>query len=156
MTNRNGIDQIYRVPFGGGQPVLMVEGGGLPLESWDGGSLYYVCGPSRRAQIGAGIGHSAQSLCVRPLTGGVKTEVIDPITDGTFAIGREGVYYIGKRTADGVFALEFFDSATSRSRQLGIVREPGMGLSVSPDGSIAYTVRTVAALSDLRLVEPLR
>jgi len=49
-----------------------------------------------------------------------------------------------------------FWSASSKSRLLATVRGVGLGLSVSPDGSIAYTVDAKDRTGDLRLVEHFR
>jgi eukaryotic-like serine/threonine-protein kinase len=140
-------NKSYRIAFAGGTPVQVTDNGGLPCESWDGKSLYYVKTGSDRG-----------ALFVRALDGGPEKHVLDFVGfpsgfNGQYAIAREGIYYIGGPNPDGTFTLNFLDPATSRSRLLAKLPRIGLGLSVSPDGAIAYTVASTARSGDLRLVE---
>jgi Tol biopolymer transport system component/DNA-binding winged helix-turn-helix (wHTH) protein len=139
-TRDKGIDRIFRIPFGGGEPELRIEGGSLPCESWDGASLYYV----RSAHLYTRALNSARETKVADLEPGIAN----------FAIAHDGIYYFGPPNAAGNLALVSYDPSMRKSRQLASVENNiGLGLSVSVDGSIAYVLHSFNTRADLRLAE---
>jgi hypothetical protein len=144
------------MPSSGGDAVLVTSGPGTsPQESLDGAYLYYVetlDPPS--------------SLWRVPVSGGTPVRVLDGVVLGNYAVLSGGIYYIDRRSDEGVHyfdlpsaeaRLQYFDFATRRStivaRSLGAVDTP---LAASPDGRTILFPRRDSSVDDLMLVENLR
>jgi Tol biopolymer transport system component/predicted Ser/Thr protein kinase len=144
-SNRGGKNEIWKMPFQGGQAVQVTDSGGyVAFESWDGKTLYYLKFPS-------------SLLFAKPLAGGPERQVVpDTICGRGFYPVENGVYYLGR--GDGqVCALKFYDQAIGRSRVLATVeRGVGMGLTVSPDRKTVLFSLVRKAGSDLMLIENFR
>jgi Tol biopolymer transport system component len=136
--------QIWKMPIQGGSPVQITKHAGIaPQESADGQYLYYC-----KFEQGG--------LWRLPLEGGEETEVLKDV--GGFgwpdwALSPDGIYFLkfGKFTD---VSIEFSEFATGKAHRLWTLqKEPGWGLSLSPDGKSIVYVQDEFAQSNLMLVK---
>ena len=149
-SNRSGSWQVWKRTVDGGQPVPVTNNGGFAaLESPDGKSVYYTK-------------FSAKGIWQVPVDGGQESEVVDePPGDywGYFAIGRDGLYFVGDTGTSGkhVPGFKFFDFSTRKITVMGDMEKPpyqaAPGLSVSPDGEYLLYVQLDDARTSLMLAE---
>ena len=125
-STRTGRAEIWRVPASGGaEEQVTTDGGMFAEESLDGRILYYL--ESDRGPLHAMV-----------LSRGTPRVVI--ACTSAFAVARKGIVYRscggsdeGDRSAQ---ALLYWDAATGRSREIGMIGAGGLqGLSVLPDDS---------------------
>ena len=137
------------MPAEGGEPVQVTDQGGyVAFESFDGRTLYYTKTGRR---------FTSSPLFARPVSGGPERQVLDAVYDRAFAVAQGGIYYIEQAGEDRKCPLMFFELSSGRSRLLTKIEgDPGLGLSVSPDGGqLLYSLATLAN-ADLVLVENFR
>jgi hypothetical protein len=142
---RTGSNEIWRVPFTGGQSEQVTTRGGFTAyESVDGKSLFYTKA-----------GHGP--LFARQLSGGDEREVLPYISYRAFSPVVDGIYYIGRRSDAGYYPLEFFQFSSAASKLLAKI-EGGLqiGLSVSPDRKTILFTKTVSVGADLMMIENFR
>jgi len=147
-ATRDGRDEIYRVPFEGGEPERITYAGGwVALES--GESIYYS-----KANTDCGI-----PLYRKPIRGGPEEKVLDAICGRAFFPNESGVYFSSGATQSGI-AVQFFDPRTNRTREVarmpGQYSRPEVHLSASPDGKAFVISASRSAGADLYLVENFR
>jgi hypothetical protein len=70
----------------------------------------------------------------------------------------DGIYYIGHRSDEGYYPLEFFQFSSAASRLLTKIESNSAvdtvgGLSVSPDRKTILFSRSVSAGADLMMIE---
>jgi len=144
-SKRTGQYEGWKVPAAGGEAVRITRNGGGPaVESPDGKSIYYIKGD-----------YYSGSLWRMPLNGGGETQVLPSVNLRTFALVKEGIYFISESKPDGKSSIEFLNLETGQIKSVIPVSRPSVGLSLSPDGrSLLFTQGDEA--SDLMLVENFR
>jgi Tol biopolymer transport system component len=152
-SGRTGRTEIWRIPADGGKAVQITEhGGGNPLVSPDGKTLYYVRNDSS----------SSASLFGRPVAGGPEQQVLASMSTSQHAYFPvdDGIYYLCVPDVKRPTAIEirFFKLATRTSKTLTRFESTGLpSLTVSPDRkTILYTATPLSAGSDLMLIENFR
>ena len=141
-SDRTGAFEIWRIPFRGGSPEQVTTRGGFnAYESADGKSLYYTK-------------EDSGPLFAKRLPGGEEHQLLPYIYLRSFFPEDDGIYYIGRRTDEGYYPLEFFQFSNSVSRVLAKI-EGGVfvGLSVSPDRKTILFSKTIAFGADLMMIE---
>jgi serine/threonine protein kinase len=148
-SNRTGVFEVWRVPAEGGEAVQVTrQGGRLAFESMDGKYVYY-CKDS-----GPGIWRV-------PVDGGEELKILDSFHSenfGDWAVVNDGLYFINPEAKDGV-AMEFFDFATRKVRQVGKLGKVDIGpicIAVSPDRTQILYVQADQSGEDIMLVENFR
>jgi hypothetical protein len=116
----------------------------MPSESVDGKNLFYI------ESYGSG------SIWSLPVAGGEERQVLSNVaSDGTmYAVGKSGIYFIGKRPGAAVQQLALLSFASGEIRALADIARPvGLGIAVSPDEQLALYPQSDQMGSDLMLVE---
>jgi Tol biopolymer transport system component len=150
VSNRTGRSEVWKVPARGGQAVQVTKQGGFAaFESADGRWLYYAKGLN------------VAGLWKVPVDGGEEAPVLEfpkPGYWGYWAVVAKGIYFVN--TTARPHALEFFDFATRRTRQLAKLEHPAppfvAGLAVSPDERTVLYSQQDQRNSDIMLVENFR
>jgi Tol biopolymer transport system component len=144
-SNRSGRYEVWRMHFAGGAAEQVTkEGGYTAFESADGSTLFYTKGvPS--------------PLFAKPLAGGAERQLLDWVTQKAFFPVADGIYYIGRRSDQRQYPLQFYRFSTRTSELLtNIDGSVNQGLSVSPDRKEILFTKTVASGYDLMMIENLR
>jgi dipeptidyl aminopeptidase/acylaminoacyl peptidase len=149
MSNRGGTRHIWAIPAEGGNPIQVTKHTGhVALESPDGKLLFFseYGGEGQRNGMGG--------LWRVPVGGGDEMPALPSVTFLSFAIAKEGIYFIPKADAEGQYSIHFYSFAKQKSWPILPVGETAStGISVSPDGrSLLYCHRDELK-SDLMLVE---
>jgi Tol biopolymer transport system component len=140
--------QLWKVPFRGGSPVQVTRNGGIfGEESSDGRFLYYS------KVVGDGIWKM-------PLQGGEETHVIDRIGNlgwSAWALGRNGIYFIGDEDKRSRKTIQFFEFATHQNIPIWTLEKPGgSGLALSADRRSLLYDQTEFSQSNIMLVKNFR
>jgi Tol biopolymer transport system component len=145
-SNRTGEYQIWRMPSGGGEAVQVTRNGGYePVESPDGKWLYYT-----KVEMASGLWRMSTE-------GGEESQVLESVYARSFAVVKEGIYFIPKPDSAGRCSIQFFDAATRRARLIAAIDKPvSLRLSVSPDARWILYSQIDQSGSDLMLVENFR
>jgi eukaryotic-like serine/threonine-protein kinase len=145
-SNRTGRDEIWRVPFAGGAAEQVTkEGGNVPCESADGATLFYTKAIS------------SSPLFARPVSGGVEHQLLAWVSDRAFVPVDDGIYYIGRRSDNGQYPLQFFQFSSQTSRVLtNIDGELSLGMSVSPNRRAILFTKTAKSGANLMMIENFR
>lgn len=137
--------QVWRVPLTGGPPVQVTKNGGIfATESADGRFIYYSK-------------FETHGIWRLPMNGGEEVRVLDQIGGlawSNWALGQNGIYFIGKLPERRNSSVQFFDFSTHKTIPIWTLERPAsLGLALSDDGaSILYT-QTDFAQSDIMLVK---
>lgn len=137
--------EVCRRPWEGGEIVQVTHGGGgSPVESADGKTLYFERGPRLMAQT---------------LASGEERQILKKVEFGGWAVFADGVYYLAP--FDGRFSSGFEVRFWNFTRQTDEVLhrselKKGLGLTVSPDRKTILVIASVTAGADLMLVENFR
>jgi serine/threonine protein kinase len=150
-NTRTGRREVWRIPTAGGDAVQITNsGGGEPLESPDGKTLYYRKAPALSV------------LFARPVAGGPERPVLDSLAFGVlqyFPVG-DGIYYVSRPDPKLPFAreLRFLNLATGKHETLNrFEARSGGGLTVSPDRkTILYSGTKPSDGDDLMLIRNFR
>jgi Tol biopolymer transport system component len=144
-SDKSGQWDIWRIPAAGGMPVQITRRGGaeFALESYDGRVLYYM------KDIG-----THDEIWQLPLAGGTETPLVTTPTLWTFAVARDGLYFVNYADRGLTRSIEFLEFATGkRSTVIKLDKPAWLGLAVSPDGKyLLYTVQN-SLKSNLMLVD---
>jgi len=149
--------RIWKMPAAGGTPTQVTDTpGDVPVESYDGRTLFYVENAPRPS-----------ALWRLPLAGGPPTKLVDGVVNGAFDVAETGVYFIDQISTTLPVApfdnraidtrLRFYEFATDRA--MTVVDNLGplaLGLSTSRDGRTILIARTDAAADELMVVENFR
>jgi Tol biopolymer transport system component/DNA-binding winged helix-turn-helix (wHTH) protein len=139
--------EVWKMPVGGGTPVQVTRHGGMSaVESPDGRYLYYCK-------------YEQGGIWRIPLAGGEETEVVPEVGGGgwpNWAVSPEGIYFLRLGgSPDG--SVEFLEFATGKTRRVwNFNRDPGWGISLSPDAKSLIYVQYEFAESNLMLVRNFR
>jgi Tol biopolymer transport system component/predicted Ser/Thr protein kinase len=138
----NAKREIWRIPFAGGPPEQVTrQGGSMGYVSADGATLFFMKG-------------NVGPLYAQPLSGGEERQVLPYVYYKAFFVTKDGIYYFGARTEDGLYPLEIYQFSTRASRLLGkIGGRIYQGLAVSPDGKSILVSRSADTGSDLMMIE---
>ena len=141
-SDRTGRNEIWRVPFAGGAAEQITkEGGYAAYESADGTTLFYTKATS-------------SPLFARPLSGGAERQLLDWVSQRAFVPVDDGIYYIGRRSDNGQYPLQFFRFSSQTSQVLtNIDGTIYLGLSVSPDRTAILFTKTVKSGANLMMIE---
>ena len=130
----------------GGDAVQITTGGGLrPVESPEGGTIYYVA-------------ESGGAIWKVPAAGGTETKVVSCVHDTAygFAVTSEGIYY---RDCSGQSKqyIQFHDLKTGQNRPVSdaIDLPFGTSVSVSPDRKYIVFDQAASIEMDVMLAEKL-
>jgi Tol biopolymer transport system component/DNA-binding winged helix-turn-helix (wHTH) protein len=141
-SGRDGTEQIWRMPAGGGSATRLTKNGGaMPLESPDGKQVFYT----KTTEPG---------LWMLSLENGDESKIL-PSTAGfeCFTMGKRGIYFERKAERSG-FVISYMSLSDHVVRDVATIRAPvGDGLSVSPDERSILITQIDHAGSDLFLVE---
>jgi Tol biopolymer transport system component len=141
-SDRTGRRESWRVPFAGGTAEQVTKEGGLvAYESADGTTLFYTKSES-------------SPLFARPLSGGAERQLLDGVTSRAFVPVDDGIYYIGRRSDNGQYPLQFFRFSSQTSEVLtNVDGSIYIGLSVSPDRMAILFTKTVKSGANLMMIE---
>jgi hypothetical protein len=113
-------------------------------ESVDGKMLFYM-----KANSGP--------LFARQISGGEEHQILPYINLKSFFPASDGIYYIGSRSDEGYYPLEFFQFSNSASRLLAKIEGRAyQGLSVSPDRKMILFSKSISFGADLMMIENFR
>jgi len=139
---QGSLDQVYRVPVSGGHAEQVTRDGGAdPFEAVDGRWLYYtkwVEGHYAIWKVSPGGGEESE---VHP--GPVSTQ-------NNFVVVDDGIYFTSGKT------LAFIDFKRGTSKTICQVKNPAIGLTISPDRRWILCALGEEGLTDLMLVENFR
>jgi Tol biopolymer transport system component len=150
---------IWKVPAEGGAPVQVTRQGGFEAFEGPGGEyLYYT------------LSYGRSGIWKVPVDGGKEEEVWEKGEQSFWAVGKEGLYCLDKRSAPP--SIEYLDLGTGESRRVASLADTApeggsfsipsdlafLSFSVSPDERfILFTPPdSSSAQSDLMLVENFR
>jgi Tol biopolymer transport system component len=143
-SERNGGDQIWRVPAEGGPATQVTKHGGwAPTESADGRYLFYT--KSKQ--------HGIWRLAV---SGSEEQQVVSNVAGlgSAYALGKQGIYFVASPSGGIGQHLAFLNFVTGQvTSLLDIPREIGLGLTISPDEQMLLYSQMDHVNSDLMLVE---
>jgi hypothetical protein len=149
VSNRGSGSAVWKVPSGGGSPVLVVQKGGRPARaSFDGQFVYYGGFDGRIWKV--------------PSAGGEPTPVRNKGKRAMWTISVTGIYILDPDAAGGP-AIDFFPFAPGgRSETLRLRGQPNtytagpVELDVSPDGRWVLYSHLDRNEGDIMLVENFR
>jgi serine/threonine protein kinase/dipeptidyl aminopeptidase/acylaminoacyl peptidase len=120
-SERSGRSEVWKMPAQGGEALQVTRQGGMgPLESADGGHVYYL---------------RAGGLWKVPAGGGEEAWVLDSVIAWFhFTVTAEGIYFNPRPDAEGRYSLWFHRFSTGKPTRIADIDKPPFGLSVSPDG----------------------
>lgn len=144
-SDRTGRAEIWRAPLSGEpQEQVTKSGGYTAYESVDGQTLFYtkeISGP----------------LFAKSLSGGAEYQILPYIYYKSFVPVAEGIYYIGRWSADQYFPLEFFQFSSNRSRLLAkLGKSVHSGLTVSPDQRTILFTKSDSSGSNVMMIDNFR
>ncbi|MDX1979588.1 MAG: helix-turn-helix domain-containing protein [Bryobacteraceae bacterium] len=149
FSERSGSRQIWKAPFPDGAPVQVTRNGGYEaFESPDGKYLYYTFDEER------------PGLRRIPVHGGVEEDVAPGVTQGYWALGPKGIYYLDWTGAPAGLILRLRSLEPQTDVVLAAMRHrifrPAPGFSVTADGKRAALSVVNHRESDLMLVRNFR
>jgi DNA-binding winged helix-turn-helix (wHTH) protein len=131
-SNRGSVwegDQVWKVPFSGGEAVQITRHGGFSAyESTDGQTLYY-----------AKTRYQNPEIWQVPATGGDETRValVHPTTWASWAITKDGILLLSDYHSSAS-QLEYFDFDTRSVHALATLAKASFWLAASADGSSVW------------------
>jgi Tol biopolymer transport system component len=144
-SDRTGRREIWRVPSTGGEPVQVTQSGGeFARESWNGDYLYFTKS------------NADPWLWRMPLRGGEETQVVRVNGTRNWDLNAEGIVFreVEARVRWRSVVFWFYDLGTGRRRELFSRKVyPGIGISVSSDGTRVLFTEDPVDNQDLILVE---
>ena len=147
FSNRNGDDQNFKMPAGGGPVQVVTAGEGPRMESPDGSQFYFVRSPN-------------YSVWRMPVEGGSEEDaelVLESTHEGSYEVVEDGVYFIPASTPEDGFTLQFLRFATGTVEPIhDFERQPAGHFSVAPDGRSILFAQLEPMEADLMLVENFR
>ncbi len=140
-SDRSGQPEIWRIPApGGGEAVRMTQNGAQRgFASPDGSYVYFTKMPQR-------------SLFRVPANGGAEVQILPEVSPESCGFTREGIYCLSPDRK----RIQFFDTATSRTRALATLDKPGSNITASPDGRYILWEQVDRRIHDLMMVENFR
>lgn len=146
-SNRDGRDEIYRIPAIGGEAVRLTDKGGyVAFEAMDGGSIYYT-------KTGVG----CRPLFTRSLNGGPERQMAESVCERGFVVHPNGIYLLSNNLNSNNVDLMLLDPVSGKSRVVATgVGKLDLGLAVSPDAKTIFFSMSTQDGADLMLVEGLR
>jgi eukaryotic-like serine/threonine-protein kinase len=147
---------VVRISTATGEAFPMTRtGGASPREFADGRYLYYA----KRLDLYPDYPAVENALWRMPVDGAEDdAEEISPslLSGRTFAVARDGVFFIGPQSAGG-FPVRHFDAARRRITTVHtLTRPPGAGMDVSPGGRSLLWCQADNSGADLWMLENLR
>lgn len=152
-SNRTGEYQVWKIPADSqdvaGRAVQVTRNGGYAaLESRDAKCVYY---------LKTWVEYGSSSLWKVPVGGGEERPVLESVYGRAFSVGKEGLYFIGRRSPSGVFSVQLLDFGSGKVTEMApLAGELRLGLSVSPDRRYLLYSQADVSDRDLMLVENFR
>jgi Tol biopolymer transport system component len=143
-SSRSGQHEIWKMPAEGGEAVKITSTGGhRPFESPDGKTLFFMRGSSEKC------------IWKVPIAGGEAVQVTGPVSEYTYAVGREGIFYSPAPDASQKGSLRFVSFATGQSRTVVVTERSisGIDLGLSPDQRFLLFAQHSQFDKDLMLLE---
>jgi DNA-binding winged helix-turn-helix (wHTH) protein len=128
-SNRGSVwegDQVWKVPFGGGEAIQVTHHGGFSgFESMDGQTLFY-----------AKTRYQNPEIWQVPVNGGAETRValLHPSTWASWAVTKNGILLLSEYNSSGSL-LESFDFATQSIHSVAALEKASFWLAASADGT---------------------
>jgi len=149
VSNRDGRDQLWKIPAEGGDAVRVTRNGGTNgFGSSDRKFIYYAKG------------RDGTSLWKVPTDGGDETQVLESLVSlQDFVVVDAGIYFIPVPVPAGgaSSSINFLSFATGKIRPVATTGRPAMrGLTVSPDGRWILYTQLDQDVTELMLVENFR
>jgi dipeptidyl aminopeptidase/acylaminoacyl peptidase len=145
-SNRSGQLQIWRMavaPHLAARPAQTIQvtknGGSASFESLDGKTLYYA---------------KDWSLWSVPTEGGEELQILDSLHMQSFAVSRQGIFFVPRSEPTAPGRIRFFDFSTRRLSDVLALDKPAfIGLAVSHDGRRLLFSQVDREDSDLMLLD---
>jgi Tol biopolymer transport system component len=147
-SNKTGRQEIWKMPAAGGpRKQVTRQGGAFALESPDGRFLYYSKGGNPRADIWR-----------VPVDGGEEQPIVTGLwTSLSFAVAKDGLYFVRSQALLGPASIDFFEFKTGTTRTvITFDKPPGDAMAMSPTGQYLLYSMYERLGSDLMLVEKFR
>jgi eukaryotic-like serine/threonine-protein kinase len=149
-STRSGQSEIWRVRASGGEPEQMTtNGGGVPMESADGRTLYY----SKPIQGG-------RTVFAKPVGGGPEQSLGVDVVFWNYFAGKNGLYYTSLPTGGRLpytYEVRLLDAAGKTAvLQQHRLASMSPGLSVTPDGTGILIAGVAEIGQDLLRIENFR
>jgi len=142
VSLRSGQAEVWKMPAEGGAATRITSGGGgMPLESPDGQTLYYAH-PSQE-----------KGIWKIPVQGGEAAQVTGPIGSIVYAIAADGIFYRAAPDSRRQNSIQFLSFSTGQSQTVVVSDRPIGALSLSPDRRFLVFARQDRTGSDLMLIE---
>ncbi len=143
VSARSGQYEIWKMPAEGGDAVKLTSANsGMPFESFDGKTLYFMdLGPER-------------GIWKMPVEGGAAVQLTGPVNYFAYVVGKEGLFYSPAPDATQKGSLQFLSFATGKTRTVVVADSPiGGMIGLSPDQRfLAFALRDQLN-RDLMLIE---
>jgi eukaryotic-like serine/threonine-protein kinase len=147
-SHRTGRSEVWRSAVSGGtEEQVTHEGGVIPVESFDGRTLYYM------RSFG-------KALLARPTAGGEERTIVRCVNAKSFAVGPRGIFHVDCAATDArsqsPHTIRYWDAVTGVDRAVGTFEGEETGaLAISPDGrNILYETATTSV--HLMMIENFR
>ena len=147
VSNRDGRDQLWKIPAEGGDAVRVTRNGGTNgFGSSDRKFIYYAKG------------RDGTSLWKVPTDGGDETQVLESLVSlQDFVVVDAGIYFIPMPAVGASSSINLLSFATGKIRPVATTGRPAMhGLTVSPDSRWILYTQLDHDVSELMLVENFR
>jgi Tol biopolymer transport system component len=145
-SDRSGRFEVWKAPSTGGAAIQVTRiGGSAPIESFDGGTLYFTKGDG------------ADGIWSMPLDGGQESQIVKSVFRYNFAVAAREIYFTPPPSLDGTSSIQRLNLATRElTRIVNITKPIDLGLAVSPDGRELVWAQLDYTGSDLILVDNFR
>ena len=138
-SDRTGINQIWRVPSGGGDAVQITRGGGLEaIASPDGKYIYYVKdSPDKDSPGGGGLWRVSTAAAAAERSDEMQiTELAREGFQNIWALTPKGIFFIARSEKSPV-VIKFYDFFNNRVSAFGQIENfaasKNAGMTISPD-----------------------
>ncbi len=143
VSARSGQYEVWKMPAESGDAVkLTSDNSGMPFESFDGKTLYFLhLGPER-------------GIWKMPVEGGEAVQITGPVNEHALAVGKEGIFYSPAPDATQKGSLQFLSFATGKTRTVVVADSPiGGMIGLSPDQRFLTFAQSGQRNRDLMLIE---
>ncbi|MCI0626280.1 MAG: winged helix-turn-helix domain-containing protein [Acidobacteria bacterium] len=142
-STRSGQSEVWKMPAEGGDATRMTSGGGgTPIESPDGQTLYYEH-PVRE-----------KGIWKVPVQGGEALQVTGAYKNWfSYTVAADGIFYVPAADSRHQGLIQFLSFSTGQSRPVVVSDRPIGGPNISPDRRFLVFAQPAETGSDLMLIE---